>query len=102
MMPPQRIERLVESDEVAWDQTRSLMDQLVKRVLPIGSRLTPIDRSGIRDHACSIERHMLAVALHRQLLQIGWEPLEVLFIRQNSYRLCVEEVGVPNRQQPQK
>src|SRR5437764_14800891 len=35
MVPPQRIERLVEPDEVARKQPRPLVNQLIERVLPI-------------------------------------------------------------------
>ncbi len=42
---------------------------------------------------------MLAVALHRQLLEVGREALEVLLIRQHGHRLRAEEVRVPDRQQ---
>ena len=45
---------------------------------------------------------MLAVGLHRQLLQVGREPLEVLVVRQHGLGLRVEEVGVPDREQPQQ
>ena len=34
-MPAKRVERLVERDEVAWNESRSLMNQLVERVLAI-------------------------------------------------------------------
>ena len=43
---------------------------------------------------------MLAVALHRQLLQIGGEALQVLLVRQHGHGLGAEEVGVPDGQQP--
>src|SRR5262249_47482863 len=39
VMPAERIERLGERDEVAGDEPRPLMDQLIKRMLAVGSRL---------------------------------------------------------------
>ena len=42
----ERIERLRKGDEVARDEPRSLMDQLIEGVLAVGSRLAPIDRAG--------------------------------------------------------
>ena len=42
---------------------------------------------------------MLAVALHRQLLEIGWEPFQVLLVRQYRDRLRSEEIVVPDGQQ---
>ena len=46
MMPAKRVQRLTEADEVARDQPRSLMDQLIERVLAIGAGLAPINRTG--------------------------------------------------------
>ena len=43
---------------------------------------------------------MLAVALHRQLLEVGGEALEVLLVGQDGDRLRAEEVGVPDAQEP--
>ena len=49
----QRIERLDKRDEVARDQPRPLMNQLIEGVLAVGSRLAPIDRPGrIIDFHC--------------------------------------------------
>ena len=45
---------------------------------------------------------MLAVALHRQLLQIGREAPQVLLVRQHGHRLRTEEVVVPDGQQAQE
>ena len=42
---------------------------------------------------------MLAVALHRQLLQIGRKPLQVLLVGQHRNGLRAEEVVVPDGQQ---
>ena len=42
---------------------------------------------------------MLAVALHRQLLEIGRESLEVLLVGQDRHRLRAEEVVVPDGEQ---
>ena len=42
---------------------------------------------------------MLAVALHRQLLQIGRESLQVLLVRQHGDGLGAEEVRVPDAEQ---
>ena len=74
-MPAQRIERLRERDEVARDEPRALMDQLIERVLAVGSRLAPIDGAGLIIDPLPIQGDMLAVALHRQLLQIGRESV---------------------------
>ena len=50
----QRIERLRERDEVARDQPRPLMDQLVERVLTVRPRLAPVDRAGLGSDALAL------------------------------------------------
>jgi hypothetical protein len=77
------------------------MDQLIEGVLAICPRLSPVDGAGIVRDRCAIQRHVLAVALHRQLLEICGEPLEVLLVRQDSNGLSTEEVVVPNTQKAQ-
>ena len=47
VMPAERIERLSESDEVAGNEPRALMDQLIEGMLAVGSRLAPVDRAGV-------------------------------------------------------
>ena len=44
----------------------------------------------------AVERHVLPVRLHRELLQVGGEPSQVLIVRQDRDRLRAEEVGVPD------
>src|SRR5262249_61127326 len=102
MMSSKRIERLSERDEVARNKTRPLMDQLVERVLTVCSRLSPVNRSGRMNDCRSIYSDMFAVALHRQLLQIGRETLQVLFVRQYSDSLGIEEIAVPHSKKTQK
>src|SRR5215475_2491254 len=99
MMPPEPIERLTESDEITWDQPRSLVDQLVKRMLTVGSRLPPIDGTGIVIDPLTIDSHMFAVAFHGQLLQISRKALEILLIGQHRHGLRTEEVVVPDGQE---
>ena len=48
VVPAERVERLRERDEVAGDEPGALMDQLVERVLAVGSGLAPVDRAGLR------------------------------------------------------
>ncbi len=47
MMVAERVQRLEESEEVARDQPRALMNQLVEAVLSIGAGLAPVDRAGL-------------------------------------------------------
>src|SRR5271168_1132533 len=64
-------------------------------MLAVGSRLTPVDRTGLIFHRRTGESHVLAVALHRQLLQIGREALQVLVVRENCDSLRAKEVVIP-------
>ena len=75
------------------------MDQLVERVLAIGARLAPVNRTGLVVNLLPVERDVFAVALHRQLLQVGRKPLQVLLVRQHRDGLRAEEIVVPDRQQ---
>src|SRR5262245_25101774 len=99
MVPAEPIERLTKSDEITRDESRSLVDQLVKRMLAVGSRLSPIDGTGIVIDPLTIESHMLAVTLHRQLLEVSRKALEVLLIGQHRHGLCAEEVVIPDGQE---
>src|SRR5678815_4561693 len=98
-MPAKRVKRLVEGYEIAWNEPRSLMNQLVERVLTIGAWLAPINRSGIIGDFVAVERDVFAVALHGQLLQISRESFQILLVRQYRDGLGAEEVVVPNSQQ---
>src|SRR5262245_52023166 len=99
MVPAKRIERLTEADEITWDQPRSLMNQLVKRMLTVGSRLAPINGSGIVIDPLTIDSHMFAVAFHRQLLEVSRKAFEILLIGQHRHGLRAEEVVVPDGQE---
>src|SRR5579862_4162320 len=59
------VETATEADEVARDQSRPLMYQLIKRVLTVGARLSPENRSGVIAHVLAGAGDVLAVALHR-------------------------------------
>src|SRR5579863_1658117 len=102
VMGSQRIKRFVEPNEVARDQPRSLVDQLIERVLPIRARLAPINRPGVIANFFAPERDMLAIALHGELLKIRREALEVLLVGQYRDGLRIEEVRVPDGKQSQQ
>ena len=88
-----------EPDEVGGDELRSLVDQLIERVLAVRSRLTPHDRAGLHAYGVALEVDGLPVALHVELLQVRREPLQVLVVRQDRLRLRAEEVVVPHADQ---
>ena len=43
---------------------------------------------------------MLAVALHRQLLEIRGKAFQIIFVRQYRHGFCAKEIRVPDRKQP--
>src|SRR5215472_16346610 len=100
-MPAEWVERLRERDEVAGNQPRPLMDQLIEGMLAIRSRFSPVDRAGIGLNGFAGQRDMFAVAFHRQLLKVRRESLEVLVVRENGHGLRAEKVVVPDAQQTQ-
>ena len=59
VMAAKLIQRLGERDEVARNQPRPLVDQLVERVLAVGSRLAPVDRTGRARYSVSVQRDVL-------------------------------------------
>ncbi len=95
MMPANRIERVSKGDEVTGNQPRPLMDQLIKGVLAVGSRFTEVHLPRLGLHPRTIERDILAIALHRQLLQVRRKTFEVLFVRQDSDRFGSKKIGIP-------
>src|SRR5476649_1427801 len=101
-MASERIEGPGEADEVAGDQARALMDELVEAVLAVGPGFAPEDGTGVIGDVLARERDVLAVGFHGELLQIGREALEVLLVRQNGNGLGVEEVGVPDCEKSEK
>src|SRR5258708_3517597 len=98
-MLAQRIQSLAECDEVARDQPGPLVNQLVKRVLAVGPRLTPVNRTGLIGYVVPAQRYVFAIALHRQLLEVSWETLQVLLIGQHRDRFRAQEIRIPDREQ---
>src|SRR3984885_1550502 len=96
VMSAQRVERPGESDEIAGYETRTLMHQLIERMLAVGTRLSPKNWSSIVIDLHAIERDVLAVALHGELLEIGRKPLQILLIWQHRDSLSAEETVVPD------
>src|SRR6516162_9910609 len=98
-MPTQGVEGLREGDEIAGYEPGSLMDQLVEGMLAVGSRLTPVDRSGVVVDENAVAGHMLPVALHGELLEIGRKALQILLIWKHCAGLRAEEIVVPDGQE---
>src|SRR5215831_3879456 len=71
VMTAERIERLVKGNEVRWKESGPLMDELIKGMLAVGARLSPVHRPRVIGHVGSIDCHVFTIALHRQLLKVG-------------------------------
>ena len=89
----ERVERLREADEVDRDRARcpggSAGRSCAGRWCPARPSRPRRSRSRRR---CAVERHVLAVGLHRELLQVGGEPLQVLVVGHHAEGLGAEEV----------
>src|SRR5262252_1675093 len=94
-MTTNRIQSFNKRDEVTGNDPGALMDQLVERVLTIGPRLTPVDGTSVSRDRFPIEHNVLAIAFHRQLLQICGKTLQVLLVRQDGHGLRTKKVVVP-------
>ena len=99
VMITQRIVTAAKTDEVCRDQTCSLMDQLIKCMLTIGSRFSPNDGAGRIINGLSLAINRLTVALHIQLLQIGREPCQILVVWQHGITVGSVTIGVKNPNQ---
>mmetsp|Transcript_8499 Transcript_8499/g.12413 ORF Transcript_8499/g.12413 Transcript_8499/m.12413 type:complete len:207 (+) Transcript_8499:150-770(+) len=72
------------SQEVTGDELCSLMDQLVKGMLPIGSRLSPNNGSSLDIHLLPVPANVLSIRFHITLLKVCRKTMHVLIIWQNS------------------
>src|SRR6185437_10648171 len=102
VMPAERVQRLCEGDEVTRDESGSLVNQLVERMLTVGSWFAPVNRAGLIGHIGPAQRDVLAVALHRQLLEIRGESLQVLIVGQYGNGFRAEKICVPDRQEAEQ
>src|SRR5262249_40351377 len=98
---PDRVVGFDRGNEVARDQLRALMDELIEGVLPVRAWLTPDDGAGRDVYRLAVTVDVLAVALHVALLKVSGETVHVLIVRQNSLRLSAKEIIVPDAQESQ-
>ena len=96
MLFEQSVVRLRKTDEVDRHEPRSLMQQLVERVLAVGAWLAPHDWSRGRRDVATVEAHALTVALHIELLQVSGEAAQLVRVRQHCLRLGAEHVVIPD------
>src|ERR1043166_4368791 len=94
-MPAEWRKCVTEGDKITRNQARPLVDQLIERMLPVRTGFTPIDRSGIVVDLFAIQSDVLAVTLHRQLLEISRKSFQVLLVGKDGDRLRIEEVRIP-------
>ena len=85
--------------EIRRYQLCALVYELVKRMLPVGPRLTPDDWSGLVRNRPAAAVNRFSVALHVALLEIGGEAVHVLVIGKYCLGFSAEEIGVPDAQQ---
>ena len=78
------------------------MDKLIKRVLPVGSRLAPENWPRLHVNQLTGPVDAFAVTLHVALLEVCGEAMHVLVIRQNGLCLRSKEVVVPDADQRQQ
>ena len=81
MMCQIRLVSLCCDHEFTRHHTRALVDQLIERMLTVGSRLAPDNGAGIVRQGRAIHRRALAVTLHFKLLEIGRKARQTLLIR---------------------
>ena len=96
VMSTDGVQGISESDEVTWDESGALVDQLVERVLSVGAWFPPVDGTGIVVDNRAIESNAFAVAFHGELLEVGGEAFEVLIVWQNGLCVCLEEIHIPH------
>ena len=85
---------LARRQEIARDDLRSLMNQLVKCVLSVRARFSPDDWSSLDVNGLAIAIDVFSIGFHVSLLEIGSKSMHVLVIRENRQRFCIEKAGV--------
>mmetsp|Transcript_25178 Transcript_25178/g.35477 ORF Transcript_25178/g.35477 Transcript_25178/m.35477 type:complete len:222 (+) Transcript_25178:674-1339(+) len=84
------------SEEIARDHFGTLMDELVKGVLSIGSRFAPDDGSCLNTNLFAILGNVLSVRFHISLLEVCCKTVHVLIVRKDGNRFGTVKVVVPS------
>ena len=95
MVIADRIQAACEADEIAWNELRTLVEQLIEGMLAVGARLPPNDRPRLAHHRPALAIDALAVALHVELLQVGAEAPQILVVGEDRAALRAHEIVVP-------
>lgn len=91
-----RVERLDGSQKVARNQLGTLVNELVKGVLAVGTGLTPNNRTRLVVDLVTSLGDRLAVRFHVTLLEVVGKLVQVLVVRQQRLSLSAVKVVVPN------
>ena len=91
--------RLVEQDDVGWQQDRALVQQLHEGMLCMAARCAKDHAPGVPGHRLAVEVHALAQRFHLELLQIGRQLPQRPGVGQYRLRLRAQEVAVPDAEQ---
>ncbi len=81
-------------DELDGRHDRTLMQQLEHSMLRVGADATPCNRCRRPIDRLAIARHALAIALHLQLLEIGWQQPQPLIIGEQGARLAPHDTRI--------
>src|SRR5882724_8497993 len=68
-------------------------------MLAISSRLAPIDRTSLIGSIGTVQCDVFSIALHRQLLVISGEALQVLLVWQPGNGFGAQEIRIPDGEQ---
>src|SRR5262245_62044945 len=82
-------------NEVAWNNLCSLVNQLVKRMLSVGSRFTPDHWSCRIIHFIAVAVNILTIAFHISLLKICCKAMHVLIVGEDGFCSCFKEIAIP-------
>lgn len=88
--------------EVTGNHACSLMNELVKCMLPIGARLSPHNRTSIVVHTRSFLGNVFAIRFHVTLLEVGSKAVHILVIGQKCMGFTSVAVYIPHSQHGQE
>ena len=80
----------------------ALVHQLHEAVLRVGAGLAEQDRAGVPSGRGAGQRHVLAVALHLELLEMRRQPPQPVVVGQHAVRRAAQRVDVPDPDQPEQ
>lgn len=91
-----RVMRLDRRKEIARDELRPLINELIERMLAVRARLAPNNLTSLVVDDVAVAIDALAVAFHIDLLEISGKTAHVLVISENRLSFGAPEIIVPN------